>query len=381
MFESTFKFDGKSYQPIPIPHLKQIAGRAGRYRIAPQSKNPEVDAGDGTPNPSGSKSSRERASSSTVGIVTTLERLDFPRLQRAMATEAEPVMSAGIFPPTSVLIKFAAYFPPGTPFSYVLQRLHEVSSLHPRYHLCDIRDTINIADMLEEVRDLAIEDRIVFCAAPVAVHLAGFQPILVSFAKCVADSSKFPSSLLDIPNLPLEILDAPITKDREYLTKLETLHKALILYIWLSYRFAGVFTTQKMAFYVKGLVEAKIDKVLAQVSSSRKKKLRSLRQLAMLEELGPELGSTKTEDERLVAHTVQSPSQGFRFGLQGAEITKPDDGSDEISPAESQNDGNQNYYLPEQGKATFGWDQVPEDIDPDQKEKARPEMTADGKLW
>jgi ATP-dependent RNA helicase SUPV3L1/SUV3 len=59
----------------------------------------------------------------------------------------------------------------------------------------------------------------------------------------------------------------------------ETLHKALVLYLWLSYRFAGVFTSRPMASYVKELVEERIDKVLADYAHNEKfrQKLKKLK--------------------------------------------------------------------------------------------------------
>ena len=242
------------------------------------SESIDDNVGDGLTGPSNAIPS-DRPSSTTVGLVTTLEKMDFPRIQRAMEAESEPVMSAGIFPPASVLIKFATYFAPETPFSYILQRLHELSSLHPRYHLCELKDKIDVADIIEPIRELTIEDRIIFCAAPASVRLQGFGDIVASFAQCVANSKDYSSNLLDIPTIQLEILDREVTTDRKYLSQLETLHQALILYIWLSYRFAGVFRTQAMAVHVKEMVEERIDKVLAQVSYQRKQKLKSLRQL------------------------------------------------------------------------------------------------------
>jgi len=291
IFESTWKFNGSQFEPMSIPHLKQIAGRAGRYRIAPQSKStsgPYNVDDDGLPtngNPSAS------VASGTVGLVTSLEQMDYARVRQAMQTEAEPIMTAGIFPPTTVLTRFAAYFPPGTPFSYILFRLHEISHLHPRYHLCNLRDQTAIADIIEPVQGLTVADRIVFCAAPAAHRLPDFGDIVAAFAQCVAHNTG--GALLDMPNLKFEILDVKVTADKDYLAGLETLHKALILYIWLSYRFVGVFQTQDMAFYIKGMVEERINEVLAQVSSSRKQKMKTLRQLAMLEELGSAYGEKK----------------------------------------------------------------------------------------
>ena len=197
--------------------------------------------------------------------MTTLEDMDLPRLTRAMHNDAEPVMSAGIFPPTSILLRFSAYFPEGTPFSYILLRLHELSLMHPRFHLCSLRDQINIADVIEPVRNLTTSDRIILCSAPADLTLLN---VLQRYAECVANSKG--GGLLDIPELNLNLLDQGITKDKSYLTELEALHKALVLYIWLSYRFAGVFTNRAMAFYVKGIVEKKIEAVLTEVSLDKR---------------------------------------------------------------------------------------------------------------
>lgn len=290
VFESTWKYNGSQFVPISIPHLKQIAGRAGRYRVAPQSQSAS-----GPPNVHDSLPPNENpgasVASGSVGLVTSLEQMDYARVRHAMQTEAEPIMTAGIFPPTAVLTRFAAYFPPGTPFSYILSRLHEISHLHPRYHLCNPRDSTAIADIIEPVQGLTIADRIVFCAAPASHRLPGFCDIVLAFAHCVAHNTG--GALLDMVDLKLEILDVKVSAERDYLAGLETVHKALILYIWLSYRFVGVFQNQDMAFYIKGMVEERINEVLAQVSSSRKQKIKTLRQLAMLEELGSAYGENK----------------------------------------------------------------------------------------
>lgn len=281
VFESTFKFDGKGFVPIPTPHLKQIAGRAGRYRIAPSGTNSQADQ----------KSTS--VASGTVGLVTSLEQMDYARVREAMQTEPHPVMTAGIFPPTDILIRFAAYYAPGTPFSHILANLHEIASLDPRYHLCGLRDQIEIANVIDTVKDLTIYDRIIFCASPAALRHVEIHPITIAFAKCVAQNTS--GSLLDIPNLHLEILDRETSMDKSYLASLEILHKALILYIWLSYRFVGVFKDQAMAFYVKNMVEEKIDEVLAILPGRRKNKLKTLRQLAMFEEIKKTFRNMKME--------------------------------------------------------------------------------------
>ena len=113
--------------------------------------------------------------------------------------------------------------------------------------------------------------------------------VLGALARCVGDNSS--GALLDIPEIPLDILDKPIVANRDYIANLECLHKTLILYLWLSYRFAGVFINQAMAFHTKKLVEERIDKMLAEYSSSpaireriRRMRDEALRQISKLNE-------------------------------------------------------------------------------------------------
>ena len=274
IFESVYKYNGSYHAVLETAHLKQIAGRAGRYRTAAQAEGIARVSGDvATP--------KEQTPSPSVGLVTTLERDEFSIVQAAMREELEPIMTAGIFPPSNVLMKFATYFPPSTDFSYILLRLQELSLMHPRYHLCALKEQIQIADIIQPVRNLTTRDRIIFCAAPAALRVKGLPDIVAAFARCVGNNTS--GALLDIPEINLDILDKKMRIDRDYMSGLEGLHQALILYLWLSYRFAGVFINQAMAFYVKKLVEEKLDKILTEYSSSKaiREGIRKMREKAL----------------------------------------------------------------------------------------------------
>ena len=317
IFESVSKFNGFRFEIIEAAHMKQIAGRAGRYRTAAQAEGPAEDLD------ADKDDSKESLNipAPDPGLVTTLEGAHLPILRKAMGAKLDPIMSAGIFPPTSVLLKFATYFPPSTSFSYILLRLHELSLRHPRYHLCDLKDQIDIADTIQPVENLSIHDRIVFCAAPAAVKDEGVRPILAAFARCVGDNSS--GALLDIPEIPLDLLDEDSKPDRSYMARLEALHKALILYLWLSYRFAGVFINQAMAFYVKGLVEERIDKMLAEYSSSpgieeriRKMREEALREISKLNESIAESDDSRVQIEMPDAPLLPDGVSDRRQGSQ-----------------------------------------------------------------
>lgn len=271
IFEKTSKFNGIQRLQINENQIKQIAGRAGRYRTALHPA--DIKSQNDKPNES------SQLQPNNVGYVTSLEPKDLPYIHKALKHEAEPITSAGIFPPTNIINQFATYFPPDTPFGYILLRLFEVAHTHRNFHLCGLRELVKIADMIEPVKNLSIRDRIIFCSAPVNTREPKFRKICVAYAKCIAKNGG--GKLLDIPELNLDILDQKPTADKEYLSDLEALHRSLILYLWLSYRFEGVFNTQAMALYVKELVEKNIDVALANfsVSSRLRKKLKYSRKI------------------------------------------------------------------------------------------------------
>ena len=318
IFESVMKWNGQHFESMSTSSIKQIAGRAGRYRTAAQGEENEVGT-ESLDTAVGVKMKRlpTMSSAQNLGLVTALEPMDLSVVKKAMQTEADPIMSAGIFPPTNVLLQFAAHYPENTPFSFILLRLHELALKHPRFHLCLLKDQVKIADAIEPVKDLTINDRIIFSAAPVNLRSPKMTEVLQALARCVANNGG--GGLLDISEINLDVLDIELTTGKEYLNKLEDLHKALILYLWLSYRFAGVFSSQRMTFHVKSLVEEKIDKVLSQLSYGKETRalIRKQRQKDLVrdfqvdeQDLDAERGEESNNFSVIRKHT-SPPSTGF----------------------------------------------------------------------
>jgi ATP-dependent RNA helicase SUPV3L1/SUV3 len=270
IFEALSKFDGKSHRNIPISEIKQIAGRAGRYKTAAEA----IKRKDG---PTGEV---PRQVERNVGLATTLDAVDHALLKRAMGTDVEPLKTAGIFPPSTILQKFAAYFPKGTPLSYIMLRLNEFATLNPMFTLCDFNEQLLLADMIEPF-NLTLQDQLVFIAAPANVKRREQRPIIEALAAIIANRSA--TDLLEIPALNLELLDETRTEGKEYLSKLEALHQGITLYLWLSYRFAGVFRSQALAFHIKSLVEEKINESLANVpfEENRRRMIQALKLKAL----------------------------------------------------------------------------------------------------
>jgi ATP-dependent RNA helicase SUPV3L1/SUV3 len=296
IFEASNKFDGAARRTLSVADIKQIGGRAGRYRTAAQATETTTSEGDTAP-----------SSDDSNGIVTTLEKFDFPVVRAAMESEPEPIRSAGIFPPDTVLERFSSYFPPGTPFSYIMTRLHELSLMHKRFHLCGLRDQIWVADLIEPVQGLTIADRSVICSAPASQTDADlWRELMPAYARIIAEQSG--GNLVDISQLPLEVLEAEVSPSREYLRELERLHKGIVTYLWLSYRFAGLFTTRALAFHVKTMVEGKIEEVLEKFSftEAQRRKIAAKREKELLEHISK---GAVNADGIPVASTPESRAQ------------------------------------------------------------------------
>ena len=251
-----------------------------------------------------------------------------------MTSEPEPITSAGLFPPASVLERFASYFPPSTPFSYILTRLHELSQMHSRFHLCGLKDQVWVADLIEPIKGLTIVDRNIITSSPAGKSdIELWRTLMPRYARCIAEQSG--GDLADIEELPLEILDAEVSANREYLRALEQLHKGIVTYLWLSYRFAGIFTSRSLAFHTKGLVEEKIEAVLGQFAFSEitRKKIAAKKEQELLAEMEGAFGEkvengveSDVEDvkvmEDLESERVFS-GQSSGAGRSGAEQESP----------------------------------------------------------
>lgn len=319
VFQTGHKFFNGVMREMQVHEVKQIAGRAGRYSTAESDmkKLPAKDEAaslteapvvDNAPEPTSPAPTPEKQ----VGYVTTLERLDFPTISRAMRSEPMPITSAGILPPSYVIDRFVKYFPMGTPFSFVLERLHEISTTNSRFHLCDLKAQTAIADAIEEVEELTVDDRMIFCSSPTSVKKLGEDELILAYAKKVAEGKGV--TVLDMNMLQLHLLDDEFTPSRAYLLDLERLHKGLVIWMWLCYRFPAIFVERELAMHVKQLTEARIEETLAKLSFDFQQ-IRKVREKAIAEllrdeqEVGEGGERTSVDAEEQDQHT--SPEDAF----------------------------------------------------------------------
>ncbi|KAK3903917.1 P-loop containing nucleoside triphosphate hydrolase protein [Staphylotrichum tortipilum] len=241
IFDAATKFDGVAITPLTVPEVKQIGGRAGRFRSAARA----ADGGAPPPAP---------------GLITTMDPDDHEFIRTQFGKTAPPIQTAGILPPASVIERFHSHFPSGTPIEFVLSRLREMSRLSPQFHMCNFSEPMAIAEIIKPFK-LSIRDSCILLHVPANMRSQEQELALKAFARCLAGYGS--GHLLDFPEIDLEVLDETPPRGNgmestTYLQRLESLHMVITMYLWLSYRYQGVFQSQTLAFEVKKRVTDKI---------------------------------------------------------------------------------------------------------------------------
>lgn len=242
IFQKTEKFDGGATRQLYPHEVKQIAGRAGRYRTSlPGATAPQENC----------------------GWVTTLYVENLKTLKQLLNAPVEPITKAYVDAPVSVVERFASFYPPGTPLSFLLLQIQSLARLSPLYELNVGHEQLRIANILQDI-PLSTADRMTFCYIPASLRYLGATETLRAMAKVVASGQG--GELLEMPEVPLEYLNddgGDYGPGMDYQARLEQLHAVINQYIWLSYRYTSLFPSQKLALHVRHLVAERMMETLS----------------------------------------------------------------------------------------------------------------------
>jgi len=275
IFESLTKFDGKKEVPLSLTQVKQIAGRAGRF-------------------------GQERRDSTTDevptagGSVTTLHAADLPLLRAMLPLPLPPITRATIELPTAAIAAVAPLLPATTTYDDLIDNVAALAKLPPNTVLMDITKIGPQADVVEDFRHvLTLSEVQTFTQAPVnlrdpnvkaifgAVVRAYAEDYLVQIEEVLEESSLLRTlqtvedTLASLPPLPptgvsRQSSAPPVTISA--IPLLESLHKALVLYIWLSYRLELAFPDRALANEYKARTEEVLEACLERLPGVRAKK-------------------------------------------------------------------------------------------------------------
>lgn len=225
IFSTMMKFDGFCNRELTVAEIKQIAGRAGRYG----SKFP-------------------------VGEVTCLNPQDLPLLHSSLKSASSIIERAGLFPTFDLLSLYSRLH--GTDFFHpILERFLEKAKLSPDYFITDCEDMLKVAAIVDDL-PLGLYDKYLFCMSPVDVSDDISAQGLVQFAENYARKGIVRLKEIFTPGT----LQVPKTDNQ--LKELESVHKVLELYVWLSFRMDDSFPDREVAASQKLICSMLIEEYL-----------------------------------------------------------------------------------------------------------------------
>lgn len=242
VFQTLKKWDGTKFLPVSVSQIKQIAGRAGRYKSTPSNIS----------------------ESSMSGYVTSLEQKDIRPLHTALSQPLQTLKKAILFPPLHIQELFASFFRPGTSLALIIRRFQKLSKTTGLYSILDTTQQEAILELLESISDLTVSERLILSAAPVKIKDSEVISAFMAFATIISLGK--PKTILEIPEVNLECLDCNADLDLRQLERLEVLHKMLLIFLWLSNRFPAILLSGPECQEVKETCENLINKNLSRIN-------------------------------------------------------------------------------------------------------------------
>jgi ATP-dependent RNA helicase SUPV3L1/SUV3 len=247
---------------LEVSETRQIGGRAGRYRTSAQ------DTATFSIVPVDASQPVDTVPETNVGYVMAMTEPDLDIIRNSMASEPETIDAAGVYPTNDMIERFYTIFPPGFPFSFVLVRMMDLGVISSSFFLTNIRKMVDLAHPIDHIKGLDLSDRITMCTAPHNPRTPEQRAFFIELAQAVATGKG--GDLLSIKGINLDVLDLPTVGSKALLQALEELHRSLVLYKWLSFRFPNVFISRPMAEQAKNLAFEAIQAVLDALDDSGK---------------------------------------------------------------------------------------------------------------
>ncbi|XP_031473792.1 ATP-dependent RNA helicase SUV3, mitochondrial [Nymphaea colorata] len=232
IFSTLKKFDGSEMRKLTVSEIKQIAGRAGRY-------------GSKFPN----------------GEVTCLDGEDLPLLHSSLRSPSPILERAGLFPTSDLLFLYSRLHPK-VGFYHMLEQFLEKAKTSPFYFITNCEDILKVAAVIDEM-PLSLEDKYLFCISPVDMNDEISGQGLVQFAESYSKRGVVHLKEIFTPGT------LRVPKSQNELMELESIHKVLDLYVWLSFRLEESFPDREVASAQKEMCNLLIEEFLERLGWQR----------------------------------------------------------------------------------------------------------------
>ncbi|WOK91573.1 ATP-dependent RNA helicase SUV3, mitochondrial isoform X1 [Canna indica] len=235
IFSTMKKFDGVCTRDLTIPEIKQIAGRAGRY-----------------------------GSNFPTGEVTCIDAEDLPLLHSSLESSSPLIERAGLFPTFDLLSLYSRLHSKAGLYN-ILEQFLKKAKLSPDYFIADYEEILKVAAVVDEL-PLGLYDKYLFCISPVDMNDEIAAQGLTQFAENYAKKGIVQLREIFTPGR----LQVP--KSQNSLKELESVHKVLDLYVWLSFRMEDSFPDCELASSQKAICSLLIEEFLERLGWQRQLK-------------------------------------------------------------------------------------------------------------
>ncbi|XP_073028939.1 DExH-box ATP-dependent RNA helicase DExH16, mitochondrial [Primulina eburnea] len=225
IFSTLRKFDGVENRELTVSEIKQIAGRAGRYR----SKFP-------------------------VGEVTCLDSEDIPLLHSSLSSPSPIIEQAGLFPSFDLLLMYSRLHP-RYGLHQILEHFVENAKVSPNYFIVNCEEMLKVAAVIDEL-PLNLNDKYLFTVSPVDMNDDISSQGLTQFAQNYSKNRFVRLKEIFTPGT------LKIPKSHNALKELESIHKVLDLYVWLSFHMHDSFPDHELAASQKAICSMLIEEFL-----------------------------------------------------------------------------------------------------------------------
>lgn len=259
IFNTDMKFNGKDMVTLRNSQIKQIGGRAGRFRGNDEGERP-------------------------TGYITAVNSDVLSTIRKGIEAPISYLESAVIWPSNEIFSQLMIRYPPGTSISFLLKAFEsQVKNNQDKiYSLPDLEGKLTTLNLFEHMDDISFNEKLRLSTAPIK-DMPMVKQAFKMFCNTIA--KRHTRGLLSY-NFPFEMLDYQcINNDKFGLEQYEALYNIIMLYFWLANRYQGYFidteSARDLKYFCELIIFEKLERLkrnpyLRNSSTSRSSAIRSL---------------------------------------------------------------------------------------------------------
>lgn len=238
VFTTDVKFNGAEMVPLTQSQIKQIGGRAGRFKSQ------------GGPRP--------------VGLITATDSGVLASVRRGIDAPVKYLDSAVIWPTREVCEQMVVRYPPGTHTAVLLDAFAQQVERHPaRIYTLPSFDNMRLTlSLFADIEGLSFADQLRLSSAPVK----DLPLVKAAFRQFCGTVARQETRALLSYGFPFELLDYQfIDSEQCTLEQYEALYHIIMLFFWLSNRYREYFidteSARDLKYFCELIIFEKLDRL------------------------------------------------------------------------------------------------------------------------